>query len=771
MATIYKLIIEDDEGKTTVYPLSQGEISIGRKDGNTIRLMERNVSRRHARLLRNNGTVFIEDLDSYNGIRINGERINGRYEVKEGDLVEIGDYHLALQAAEVLDEAHPSKSDADKQRGEWPSAGTVPDFRLPGEILAGLRKDQRGAQAGAASLAGSVRDTVVDTPMPPISAGAPAVVPGVAPTKTPPVHAQGDAAHGAGAGGLRLDDPRGGMMPPGAVPPPGPARSPYPEAPKAGMPDGVGLPIGVGVGPARTAPVPRLICVSTSYAGREFTLARPELIIGRVEDNDIVIEHRSVSRNHAKIVFDGRVHKIIDLQSANGILVNGEEYAMTDLRRGDLIELGHVKFRFIPAGETFQPTDDEQREMRDAGVPPPGGTLETPPRAGDTVQAPPPAVAPKGAHSAAAKTEPETGGAFDPSNAATVTDTPLSALAMQAATLPAVEAAPSAPPGLPPPKREPPSPSRADTAPTRSGPPAPEPRPTETHSPPPRLNGAAHPSNTASPKSQPQGAVLRPRAPSITDAAPGPEAPPRKPLPMVKIALAVVALLVLAAIGLLALKGGETSREDCDNKLRVLVDQGRWAEAENYYNECDGKFTNKAQALELFKKAVREEEHSRQAPSPGVAPSPPQGAADPVKADPTLPAALVAAPGPAPATDSNATAPDPAPPAGDADLAPPRAAPGVRGRVARGGSDQFCNGAQESSLRKYDLAERLLIAAARRNPICYRPLGVLYADWNKPQKAVEQYRTYLKYNRNAADRQRIQAEIERLQNLSSAPQD
>ena len=39
MATIYKLIIEDDEGKTTVYPLSQGEISISRKEGNTIRLM------------------------------------------------------------------------------------------------------------------------------------------------------------------------------------------------------------------------------------------------------------------------------------------------------------------------------------------------------------------------------------------------------------------------------------------------------------------------------------------------------------------------------------------------------------------------------------------------------------------------------------------------------------------------------------------------------------------------------------------------------------
>ncbi len=61
---MYKLIIEDDEGHTTVVPLIQAEITIGRKEGNAIRLTERNVSRQHARLVRSNGAVFIEDLDS-----------------------------------------------------------------------------------------------------------------------------------------------------------------------------------------------------------------------------------------------------------------------------------------------------------------------------------------------------------------------------------------------------------------------------------------------------------------------------------------------------------------------------------------------------------------------------------------------------------------------------------------------------------------------------------------------------------------------------------
>src|SRR3982751_4005822 len=109
---MYKLIIEDDEGKTTVVPLIRDEITIGRKEGNTIRLTERNVSRRHAKLVKSNGTVFIEDLTSYNGIKVNGDRIAGRAPVNEGDRIQIGDYQLALKL--------------DKATAVSPNAGTAP---------------------------------------------------------------------------------------------------------------------------------------------------------------------------------------------------------------------------------------------------------------------------------------------------------------------------------------------------------------------------------------------------------------------------------------------------------------------------------------------------------------------------------------------------------------------------------------------------------------------------------------------------------------------
>lgn len=91
-----RLIIEDEEGATTIVPLGDEEITIGREPGNTIQLTEQNVSRQHARLTPGPDGWVIEDLDSYNGVRVNGVLIEGSVALNEGDVVQIGDYHLAI---------------------------------------------------------------------------------------------------------------------------------------------------------------------------------------------------------------------------------------------------------------------------------------------------------------------------------------------------------------------------------------------------------------------------------------------------------------------------------------------------------------------------------------------------------------------------------------------------------------------------------------------------------------------------------------------------
>jgi pSer/pThr/pTyr-binding forkhead associated (FHA) protein len=92
-----KLVIEDESGTRSVVPFTGEAIVVGRAaEGVTFRLAERNVSRRHARFLRQNGTVFVEDLGSLTGTRVNGEKIAARRKLRPGDLVQIGDYDLAV---------------------------------------------------------------------------------------------------------------------------------------------------------------------------------------------------------------------------------------------------------------------------------------------------------------------------------------------------------------------------------------------------------------------------------------------------------------------------------------------------------------------------------------------------------------------------------------------------------------------------------------------------------------------------------------------------
>ena len=208
---MYKLVISDDEGHTTVVPLLRDEVTIGREKGNSIRLTERNVSRLHARLLKRNGSYIVEDLGSYNGVTLNGARIESKADLAAGDQLGIGDYDLAFQSDVVV------------------TANTLP--------------------------------------------------------------------------------------------------SPKP----------------------RSQPPPRLVVLGEPAAGAEFTLSKAAMRIGRDERLDIWVNHKSISHEHAEVqVSDGKV-TVFDLESANGLRVNGVSATRAILENGDVLQLGEVRFRFLPA--------------------------------------------------------------------------------------------------------------------------------------------------------------------------------------------------------------------------------------------------------------------------------------------------------------------------------------------------------------------------------------------------------------------------------------
>ena len=261
---MYKLIIEDDEGKTTVVPLIRDEITIGRKEGNTIRLTERNVSRRARQLSKPNGSVFIEDLSSYNGIKINGDRIAGR----------------GARSTRAIASRSATTSSRSSSTSTQPTAPSRAATTRP-------RRSSRTERSTAA------------------------------------------------------DPPRRRQRHPGARRPPR---------------------ITAAVPRPRRDAGARFVVVSSNFAGKEFDLDTAADVIGRTDENDIVVNHRSISRNHAKVVREPRPAAITISRSAvaNGVRVNGEDYGKVELRRGDIVDLGHVRLRFVEPGEDFVFARDAQ---------------------------------------------------------------------------------------------------------------------------------------------------------------------------------------------------------------------------------------------------------------------------------------------------------------------------------------------------------------------------------------------------------------------------
>ena len=242
-STMHKLLIEDDEGKTVAVPLIREEITIGRTEGNTIRLTEQNVSRKHARLTLRTGVLRIEDLGSYNGTSLNGSALSGVANLKDGDVILIGDYRLGIQ-------------------------------------------EDRASQAVPASAASE--GTSAAPPVEEVMDGQPTI-----PIST--LVAQAALA----------------------------AQTAFSEPP------------------------PRLVVASRFMSGTEFILDRPSHVVGRTGENDIILNHKSISRHHAKIVREGNRYVILDLESANGVRVGGVEGDRIELQSGDVIELGEVRLRFL----------------------------------------------------------------------------------------------------------------------------------------------------------------------------------------------------------------------------------------------------------------------------------------------------------------------------------------------------------------------------------------------------------------------------------------
>jgi len=416
MAASLSLIIEDDAGKQIVVPFAKDVITIGRKEGNTIRLTERNVSRFHAKLEKQQGGVLVEDLSSFNGVKLNGDRIAGRVLVSAGDVIEIGDYHLELRAAQQARGAPPPLGPIGSKAGSFPDAGSVAGDDFEGDTQrweppsasssgqATMEDSQLPAGGGFADGAGDTERLDLQhlqslasqggqsAPAPKAMAAAQSWPPPQPRVEAPPLAPFSLSDLEATARQPVANVPLGGTAPPTlpslavaahaheetqdlplpVAPAPTLASSPPRATPLQARPrpseETEQLRAAPPPNPADDLSIPRIVVLNTIFSGSTFPLRAMENVLGRTDENDIVLEHRSVSRNHAKLVREGERVRILDLKSANGVLVNGVEVEQQVLKAGDIIELGRLKLRFVPVGERFvvAPEEIERSRLQDA---------------------------------------------------------------------------------------------------------------------------------------------------------------------------------------------------------------------------------------------------------------------------------------------------------------------------------------------------------------------------------------------------------------------
>ncbi len=75
-------------------------------------------------------------------------------------------------------------------------------------------------------------------------------------------------------------------------------------------------------------------------------LRKEETLIGRTSDCDVQIPSNNVSRKHACVGFRNEEYHIKDLDSTNGVYVNGVKVDKCVLRNLDQIEIGDIKLLF-----------------------------------------------------------------------------------------------------------------------------------------------------------------------------------------------------------------------------------------------------------------------------------------------------------------------------------------------------------------------------------------------------------------------------------------
>jgi pSer/pThr/pTyr-binding forkhead associated (FHA) protein len=358
--TEWHLLIQDDEGSAIAVPLNTDKLSLGRLEDNLVRLTQRNISRQHAVLIKNEDNFSFQDLDSSNGSFLNGQKIEDIVSLNNGDTLQMGDYVLQLYQGDIKKLHESGGNNLDLKTNPGINLAVLSDLsmemfgQLASDVSSSFPAKQLFSWAGlnetppdSVIVHGAQNQLLLSDDTGPLLSP-------ILPTKTIELQTKylfdtvqttetvidasssTDTAEAQSSTQI-LDATQDSLYRPSAA-----ALEKDPEVTKPTQP---AVP--------KMHALPRVIIINTELAGKVFPILDENITMGRIPQTDFSIRHKSVSRRHARIYQQKDLYFVEDLESVNGIVVNGINESPQELIDDDIIELGRVKLRFCQAGNPF----------------------------------------------------------------------------------------------------------------------------------------------------------------------------------------------------------------------------------------------------------------------------------------------------------------------------------------------------------------------------------------------------------------------------------
>jgi pSer/pThr/pTyr-binding forkhead associated (FHA) protein len=315
----------------------EGEtLRIGRMKQNDIVISNASVSRFHALLRREEGRVILEDSGSENGCYVNGTRVTDPIELRPGDEVMIGKHELVLSEAGSEEEVS-SEAPKEEKNDAWDASMTY---------LVGVDTQAKMLE-GAGSAPAEPAETEAEEELP-VAADAEAVAAESPPEEidpapdavvaesasTPIENAEpepiGDAEQEIDFGEYDVevldDEPEEDCEQVVEIAEPVTDEVQSPEEPTwhAG-----------------------LIIQHQGKLDRIISWDQDRLVAGRSRGCEIFLDQAEISRRHAVFFKEEGRYEVRDLDSVNGVLVNGEKIQSRGLELGDVVKIEDFEITFL----------------------------------------------------------------------------------------------------------------------------------------------------------------------------------------------------------------------------------------------------------------------------------------------------------------------------------------------------------------------------------------------------------------------------------------